>query len=149
VRHTIAAMTIDIDFDEMNRNVIAEFRANGGKAGGIFERLPLVLVHHTGARSGKERISPLVYYREDDRVYVFGSKGGADEHPAWYHNLVANPKITVEIGTETYPAVARVVTGADRDEIFAKQKVVSPQFAEYERKTSRTIPVVELARVSD
>jgi len=137
-----------IDFDEMNRTVIAEFRANGGKAGGMFEGAPLVLVHHTGARSGKERISPLVYYTEDERVYIFGSKGGADEHPAWYHNLVANPKITVELGTETFPAVARMLTGVERDEIFAKQAVAAPQFAEYERKTSRIIPVIELERIS-
>lgn len=135
-----------IDFDEMNRTVIAEFRANGGKAGGMFEGASLVLVHHTGARSGKERISPLVYYTEDDRVYIFGSKGGADHHPSWYHNLVANPKVTVEIGTETFPAVARVLTGPERDDIYTKQAARAPQFAEYQSKTTRTIPVVELER---
>lgn len=137
-----------IDFDEMNRTVIAEFRANGGKAGGMFEGAALVLVHHTGARSGKARISPLVYYSEGDRVYIFGSKGGADHHPSWYHNLVANPKITVELGTETFPAVARVLTGTERDEIYTKQAALAPQFAEYQRNTTRTIPVVELERVA-
>jgi deazaflavin-dependent oxidoreductase (nitroreductase family) len=141
-------MAMDIDFDEMNRNVIAEFRANGGKVGGMFEGAPLVLVHHVGARTGTERITPLVTYTEDGRLYIFGSKGGSPEHPAWYHNLVANPEITVELGTETFPAVARVLTGAERDEIFAKQAALAPQFAEYQRNTSRTIPVVELQRTT-
>lgn len=141
-------MTMDIDFDEMNRNVIAEFRANGGKVGGMFEGAPLVLVHHVGARTGTERITPLVTYTEGGRLYIFGSKGGSPEHPAWYHNLVANPEITVEFGTETFPAVARVLTGAERDEIFAKQAALAPQFAEYQRNTSRTIPVVELQRTA-
>lgn len=137
-----------IDFDEMNRKVIAEFRERGGKVGGMFEGMPLVLVHHIGARSGKARISPLVTYREDDQIFIFGSKGGADEHPAWYHNLVANPKTTIELGVDTLPVVARELTGAERDEIYAKQAAVVPQFAEYQRKTSRTIPVIELQRVT-
>lgn len=139
-------MTDMIDFDEMNRDVIAQFRANGGKAGGIFEGAPLVLVHNTGARTGTRRITPLVYLEDDGRIFVFASKGGADEHPAWYHNLVANPEVTVELGTETFPAVAHVLTGAERDEIYAKQSAVAPQFADYQRKTSRLIPVIELRR---
>jgi deazaflavin-dependent oxidoreductase (nitroreductase family) len=137
-----------IDFDEMNRKVIAEFRERGGKVGGMFEGMPLVLVHHIGARSGKARISPLVTYREDDQIFIFGSKGGADEHPAWYHNLVANPKTTIELGVESFPVVARELTGAERDEIYAKQATAVPQFAEYQRKTSRVIPVIELRRVT-
>ena len=139
-------MTDTIDFDEMNRDVIAQFRANGGKAGGIFEGAPLVLVHNTGARTGARRITPLVYLEDDGRIFVFASKGGADEHPAWYHNLVANPEVTVELGTEAFPAVAHVLTGAERDEIYAKQSAVAPQFADYQRKTSRLIPVIELRR---
>jgi deazaflavin-dependent oxidoreductase (nitroreductase family) len=135
-----------IDFEEMNRKVIAEFRANGGKVGGMFEGHPLVLVHHTGARTGTRRITPLVSLREDGRVFVFASKGGADEHPAWYHNLVANPETTVELPTETFPAVAHVLTGAERDEIYAKQSAAEPQFADYQRKTTRVIPVIELRR---
>jgi deazaflavin-dependent oxidoreductase (nitroreductase family) len=103
-------------------------------------------VHNTGARTGTRRITPLVRLLADGRLFVFASKGGADEHPAWYHNLVANPEITVETGTETFPAVAQVLTGAERDEIYAKQSVVEPQFADYQRKTSRVIPVVELRR---
>jgi deazaflavin-dependent oxidoreductase (nitroreductase family) len=138
-------MTDAFDFDEINRTVIAEFRANGGKAGGMFEGIPLVLVHHFGAKSGIERIAPLAALLEDDRIYVFASKGGADENPAWYHNLVANPKTTVELGTETFPVTARVLTGAERDEVYARQSALLPQFAEYQRMTSRVIPVIELA----
>jgi len=140
-------MADTIDFDEMNRSVITEFRANGGAVGGMFEGYPLVLVHHVGAKSGTERIAPLVPFREGDLLYIFASKGGSDENPAWYHNLVANPETKVEFGTETYPVVARVLTGAERDEIYDKQSAVQPQFAEYQRKTSRVIPVIELRRV--
>jgi deazaflavin-dependent oxidoreductase (nitroreductase family) len=142
-------MTDAIDFDEMNRTVISEFRATGGKAGGIFEGKPLVLVHHIGAKSGTERIAPLVPLLDGDRIFVFASKGGADSHPDWYRNLVANSQITVELGTETFPATARVVTGPEHDEVYAKQSAVEPQFAEYQRKTTRVIPVVELVRSED
>jgi deazaflavin-dependent oxidoreductase (nitroreductase family) len=135
-----------IDFDAMNRAVIAEFRENGGTAGGVFEGKPLVLVHHVGAKSGTERIAPLVPLLDGGRVYIFASKGGTDTNPDWYHNLVANPQITVESGTETYTATARVLTGAERDEIYAKQVAVEPQFGEYQRKTTRVIPVIELQR---
>lgn len=135
-------------FDEMNRTVIDEFRANGGRAGGIFEGKPLVLLHHIGAKSGTERIAPLVYLPDNGRVYIFASKGGADTNPDWYHNLVANPEVTVEIGTETYPATARVLEGAERDEVYARQVDAEPQFGEYQAKTERVIPVVELVRAS-
>ncbi|MEV0640975.1 nitroreductase/quinone reductase family protein [Streptomyces sp. NPDC050619] len=131
---------------EWNSAVITEFRANGGKVGGVYEGLSLVLVHHVGVRSGIERIAPLVPFRQDDRLFVFASKAGADEHPAWYHNLVARPRTTVEFGTETFPVVARVLTGAERDEIYAKQSAVQPAYAEFQRKTSRVIPVIELQR---
>lgn len=134
------------DFDAMNNPVIEEFRATGGSAGGIFEGKPLVLVHHFGAKSGTERIAPLVALLEDDRVYVFASKGGADTHPDWYRNLVAHPEITVELGTETYAATARVLEGAERDDVYARQVAVEPQFGEYQRKTERVIPVIELVR---
>lgn len=141
------ADTIDFDFDKINRGVIAEFRETGGKAGGMFEGFPLVLVHHTGAKSGTERIAPLVPLLEGDRIYIFASKGGTDENPAWYHNLVANPDTKVELGTETFPVRARVLTGSERDDVYARQSAIQPQFAEYQRKTSRIIPVIELARV--
>jgi deazaflavin-dependent oxidoreductase (nitroreductase family) len=134
------------DFDEMNRAVIDEFRATGGKAGGPFEGKPLVLVHHVGAKSGTQRIAPLVPLLDDDRIYVFASKGGADTNPDWYGNLVANPEITVELGSDRFAATARPLEGAERDEVYAKQVEVEPQFGEYQRKTTRVIPVVELVR---
>ena len=115
----------------MNRTVIDEFRATGGKAGGVFTGKPLVLVHHIGAKSGKERIAPLVPFLEDGRIFTFASKGGSDKNPDWFGNLVANPKVTVELGTETFPATARTLTGAERDDIYAKQSAVEPQFGDY------------------
>jgi deazaflavin-dependent oxidoreductase (nitroreductase family) len=139
-------MSDAINFDEMNRPVIAEFRETGGKAGGMFEGKPLVLVHHTGAKSGKERIAPLVPLLDGDRIYIFASKGGADTNPDWFHNLVANPETTVELGSETFPVTARVLTGAERDEVYAKQSEVEPQFAQYQLNTTRVIPVFELQR---
>jgi deazaflavin-dependent oxidoreductase (nitroreductase family) len=141
-------MTEGIDFDEMNRRVISEFRETGGTAGGIFEGKPLVLVHHVGAKSGVERIAPLVPLVEGDRVYVFASKGGADTNPDWYHNLVANPDTVIELGTDTLPVTARVLTGQERDDVYAKQVAVEPQFGDYQRKTTRVIPVLELQRAS-
>jgi deazaflavin-dependent oxidoreductase (nitroreductase family) len=135
--------------DTMNRNVIDEFRSSGGKAGDIFEGKPLVLVHHIGAKSGIERIAPLVPLVEDGRVYIFASLGGADHNPKWYGNLVANPKITVELGTEVFTAVARQLQGSERDDVYARQSAVEPQFAEYQRLTERVIPVFELVRNTD
>ncbi|CAN5668182.1 nitroreductase family deazaflavin-dependent oxidoreductase [soil metagenome] len=139
-------MSEAIDFDNMNRPVIAEFRETGGKAGGIFEGKPLVLVHHVGAKSGTARIAPLVPLLDGDRIFIFASKGGADTNPDWYHNLVANPQTTAELGTETFPVTARLLTGDERDDIYAKQSEVQPQFGEYQRKTTRVIPVFELQR---
>ncbi|MGW0894191.1 nitroreductase family deazaflavin-dependent oxidoreductase [Saccharopolyspora sp. NPDC002578] len=139
-------MSESIDFDEMNRKVIAEFRERGGRVGGAFDGFPLVLVHHVGAKSGTERISPLVPLVEGDRIFIFARKGGSAENPAWYHNLVANPRTRVETGTETVDVVARVLTGEERDEVYARQVAVAPQFAEYQRNTDRSIPVVELER---
>jgi deazaflavin-dependent oxidoreductase (nitroreductase family) len=136
------------DMNEFNQQIIAEFRENEGKVGGMFEGAPIVLLHHVGARSGIERIAPLVSLTDGGRLFVFASKGGADENPAWYHNLVANPKTTVEVGTEKFDVVAKVITGAERDEIYGKQASIAPQFAEYQQKTKRIIPVVELERVT-
>ena len=139
-------MTEKIDFDAMNRTVIREFRETGGKAGGRFEGKPLVLVHHIGVKSGTERISPLVPLLDGDRIFVFASKGGSDENPHWYGNLVAHPEVTLELGTETFPATAKVLTGAERDAVYAKQVAVEPQFGEYQRNTTRLIPVVEFVK---
>jgi deazaflavin-dependent oxidoreductase (nitroreductase family) len=136
------------EFDEMNRTVIDEFRSSGGTAGGVFTGKPLVLVHHIGAKSGKARVSPLVPLLEDGRIFVFASKGGSDSNPDWYGNLVANPNVTGELGTQTFPATARTLVGEERDEIYAKQSAVEPQFGEYQRMTTRIIPVVELVRTA-
>ena len=141
-------MTEAIDFDAMNREVIREFRETGGTASGAFTGKPLVLVHHIGAKSGVERIAPLVPLLENGRIYVFASKGGADTNPDWYANLVANPSVTVELGTESFPATAKVLTGRERDEIYEQQSAREPQFGEYQRSTERVIPVVELVRTS-
>lgn len=139
-------MTQPGDFNEMNRKVIDEFRANGGKVGGMFEGKPLVLVHHVGAKSGTERITPLVPYLEGDRIFIVASKAGADTNPDWFHNLVAHPNTTVELGTETFPVTARVVSEDERAEIYAKQVAAQPQFGDYQKNTPRTIPVIELQR---
>ncbi|MDT8910056.1 nitroreductase family deazaflavin-dependent oxidoreductase [Amycolatopsis sp. PS_44_ISF1] len=139
-------MTEEIDFDAMNRQVIADFRANGGEPGGMTEGSPMVLVHHVGAKSGAERIAPLVPYVDGDRLYIFASKGGSPGNPAWYHNLLAHPDTKVEYRTETFPVHVRVLSGQERDDIYAKQVAVQPQFGDYQRNTDRIIPVLELER---
>lgn len=124
---------------------IKEFRANGGRVGGYFANMRLALVHNTGAKSGVERVTPLAYLPVDDGYAIFASKGGADENPAWYHNLRANPQTSIEVGTETIDVVAREAEGAEREAIWNKQVAAAPNFGEYERKTSRKhIPVVVL-----
>ncbi len=135
------------DMNDWNQQIIAEFRANGGVVGGPFEGAPMVLVTHRGARSGTERTTPLVYLADGDDVVIFASKAGAPTNPDWFHNLVANPDVTIEVGAETVAARARVAEGAERDELFERQKTASPQFAEYEKATDRVIPVVVLERV--
>lgn len=132
------------DVNDWNSQIIAEFRANGGAVGGQFAGAPLLLLHTTGARSGTERVNPMMYLDLDGRRYVFASKAGADTHPDWYRNLVANPDVTVEVGGETYAARAEVLAGAQRDAVYAEQAQRYPGFAEYQEKTSRVIPVVEL-----
>ena len=130
---------------DWNSRVIEEFRANGGTVGGPFDGDTLVLLHHRGAKSGEERITPLLYRREADRIFVFASKGGDPRHPAWYHNIVANPDVTVEIGTETMPATAVEITGAERDQIYGRQAADQPnRFGVYQDNTRRIIPVIEL-----
>ena len=146
VAHRVVIMTDTIDFNEMNRQVIADFRANGGKATGQLAGYPLVLVHHVGAKSGTARVTPLVPLVDGDRIFIFASKGGSPEHPAWFHNLVANPNTEAEYGTERFPVAARVLAGAERDEVYAKQVAAQPQFGDYARNTDRVIPVIELVR---
>ncbi|MGH8980477.1 MAG: nitroreductase family deazaflavin-dependent oxidoreductase [Acidimicrobiales bacterium] len=131
--------------DDWNRKVIDEFRAGGGKVGGDFAGAPMLLLHTTGARTGTERVNPMMYQALDDgRVAVFASKGGAPTHPDWYHNLVANPEVTAEIGTESRRFRARTADAGEREPIWSKQKEDYSGFAEYEAKTSREIPVAVL-----
>ncbi len=136
-------MTDIVDF---NQQVITEFRANGGKVGGMFEGAPILILHTVGAKTGRELVSPLVFHAEGEQYLVYGSAGGADRHPAWYHNLVANPEVTVEVGTETVPMRATVSTGEERDRLFAEQVGRAPGFGDYQRKTTRIIPVIALER---
>lgn len=135
------------EYDDWNRRVVDEFRGNGGKVA-QFEGRPLLLLHHTGAKTGTERVNPLVYLPVGDDFAVFGSKAGADTNPAWYHNLRAHPDTTIEVGTETLPVHARVAESAERERIWEEQKRENPNFAEYEQKTTRPIPVVVLERVA-
>jgi deazaflavin-dependent oxidoreductase (nitroreductase family) len=134
------------DPNDWNKAVIEEFRANGGVVGGNFEGFPLLLLHTNGAKSNLERINPLVYFERDGRIFVFASKAGADSDPDWYRNLVAHPDVKVELGTESFDAIATSLVGDDREEIYAAQEIARPNFAEYRLKTTRVIPVVELAR---
>ncbi len=131
---------------DFNQAIIEEFRANAGRVGGRFEGAPMVLLHHTGARSGIERVTPLVCQPVGEAFAVFGSKAGAPTHPDWYHNLVANPDTTVEVGTEVISVRARVAEGDERERIWSRQKELMPGFAEYEKTAGREIPVVILER---
>jgi deazaflavin-dependent oxidoreductase (nitroreductase family) len=132
--------------NDWNQQVINEFRANGGKVGGPFEGGTLLLLHTVGAKSGQPRINPLVYYSENGRIFIFASKAGAPTNPDWYYNIVAHPDVSVEIGTEEFPVKAVVLGEQERDEIYARNAVKNPGFADYEKKTTRKIPVVELIR---
>lgn len=133
--------------NDFNRQVVEEFRANGGKVGGPFAGGTLLLLTTTGAKSGKQTVAPLACTVDGDRWLVYASAAGRDQHPAWYHNIVANPDVTVEFGTETFTARAMVITGAERDRLYAEQVKRAPGFGEYQAKTSRVIPVVALDRV--
>jgi deazaflavin-dependent oxidoreductase (nitroreductase family) len=132
--------------NDFNQQIIDEFRANAGKVGGPFEGATLLLLHTTGAKTGRPRVNPVAYQPVGDNFAVFGSKGGAPTSPDWYHNLIASPNTTVEVGTETIPIKARVAEGEERDRIWEKQKRIMPGFADYETKTTRRIPVVILER---
>lgn len=136
------------DMNAFNQKIIAEFRANDGKVGGMFEGAPMLLLTTTGAKSGQPRIAPLVYTTDGDRHVIIASKGGAPSNPDWFRNLVANPDVTVEVGTEEFAAKAVVPEGAERDRLFDAQAAVMPNFREYQNNTERTIPVVVLERAS-
>lgn len=131
----------------LNAKVIDEFRANGGQCGGRWEGNPMLLLTTTGARSGQERVSPITYTEHGGRLVVIASKAGADHHPAWYHNLVANPDVTVELGTERFPARARVAEEPERSELFDERVALMPRFGGYQEITDREIPVVVIDRL--
>lgn len=133
--------------NEYDRAIIEEFRANQGTVGGPFTGATLLLLTTTGAKSGRRLTTPVVYATDGDRLLVFASKAGAPTNPAWYHNLVANPSVTLEVGPETFAARATVLAGEERDRLFAEQAGRNPGFAEYQAKTSRVIPVVALERI--
>jgi deazaflavin-dependent oxidoreductase (nitroreductase family) len=133
--------------DDWNAQIIAEFRENGGKVSGPFEGSPMVLIHHRGAKTGTERVTPLMAQVDGERLFIFASKAGAPDNPDWYHNLKANPETTIEYLDDPDVAVRVVeVQGEERDRIWERQKRDWPQFAEYEASTERTIPVLELQR---
>ena len=132
---------------DWNAKIIEEFRATGGKVGGQFEGAPLLLLHSTGAKSGEDRVAPVMYLADGDDLVVFASKAGADTNPDWFHNLKANPDTRVEVGADTVAVRARIAEGEERDRLFNRQKAAYPGFADYEAGTERVIPVVVLERV--
>jgi deazaflavin-dependent oxidoreductase (nitroreductase family) len=130
-----------------NQIIIDEFRANNGKVGGRFEGKTLLLLHTTGAKSGKERINPVAYVRDGKRDVVIASKGGAPNSPDWYYNILAHPHLTVEVGTDTFQVEAKVAEEPERTRLYNKMVEMMPGFDDYRRKTTRVIPVIELTPV--
>jgi deazaflavin-dependent oxidoreductase (nitroreductase family) len=135
------------DMNDFNKQIIEEFRANGGKGSGMFESVPLLLLTTRGSKTGQPRVAPLIYVTDGDRLVIMASKGGAPTHPDWYHNIVANPEVTVEVGTETFPAHAEIAAEPERTQLVDRVAEIWPQLREYEQNTERTIPVVTLTRV--
>jgi deazaflavin-dependent oxidoreductase (nitroreductase family) len=133
---------------DFNAQIIEEFRANEGRVGGMFEGMTLLLLHHTGAKSGTSRVNPLVYQNDDGRYVVFASKAGAPMNPDWYHNLRAHPDVKIEVGTDTLDAVASEAIGEERECLFRRQAERTPQFADYQKQTERVIPVIVLTPTS-
>ena len=133
--------------DELNQAVIKEFRANQGKVTGQIEGMPVLLLTMTGAKTGRTLTRPLCYSRDGDRIVIIASYGGAPRNPPWYHNLIANPVVTVEVGSEKFKAKAALAAGAERQRLFDAQARLMPFFADYQKKTRREIPVLTLTRV--
>ncbi|MCB0166594.1 MAG: nitroreductase family deazaflavin-dependent oxidoreductase [Anaerolineae bacterium] len=132
--------------NDWNKAIIEEFRANDGKVGGQFANTTLLLLHTTGAKSGLPRLNPVAYIADDDRLVIIASKGGAPTNPDWYYNLVAHPQVEVEVGTERFPVRATVAEEPERTQLFEKMATLYPGFYDYERKTTRVMPVVVLTR---
>jgi deazaflavin-dependent oxidoreductase (nitroreductase family) len=134
---------------DFNAQIIEEFHANEGRVGGMFDGVPLLLLHHTGAKSGKSRVNPLAYQSDGGRYVVFASKAGAPTNPDWYHNLKARPSVTIEVGADTIEVVASEAAGEERERLYRTQAERIPQFAEYEQKAKRVIPVIVLTPVTN
>ncbi len=132
---------------DFNAQIIDEFHANEGRVGGRFDGTPLLLLHHTGARSGQSRINPLAYQSDGERYVIFASKAGAPTNPDWYHNLKAHPNVKIEVGTDTIEVLASEASGDERERLYRTQAERIPQFGEYEQKTDRVIPVIVLTPV--
>ena len=130
-----------------NQAIIDEFRANSGKVGGVFAGKTLLLLHTVGAKSGQERINPVAYVADGDRLVVIASKGGAPTNPDWYFNILAHPLVTVEVGTEQFQAQASIATEPERTRLYNQMVEIMPGFADYRRKTTRVIPVIILTRM--
>lgn len=133
---------------DWNKQIIEEFRANAGIVGGHFEHMSLLLLHTTGAKSGQPRLNPVAYTTDMDRLVIIASKAGADTHPDWYYNVVANPNVTIEVGTEKVDATATVEDEPERTRLYDQMAAQYPGFEEYRQKTSRVIPVITLKRKS-
>lgn len=133
---------------DFNQQIIEEFRANDGKVGGYFANNTLLLLHTIGAKSGKERVNPLVTFEDGDRLVVVASKGGAPSHPDWYYNIVANPIVSVEYGTNKFQARASVASEPERTQLYEKMESKMASFSEYKEQAGRVIPVVTLSRIS-
>ena len=136
-----------MDIKEMNRQIIEEFRANGGKVGGPFAGAPVLLLTTKGAKTGQTRVNPLVYLEDASRYVIIASYAGAPTNPPWYHNLIANPTVTIEVGTQTLKVRGEVVSEPDRTRLYKKMESMMPAFTEYRQKTTRVIPVIALRRV--
>jgi deazaflavin-dependent oxidoreductase (nitroreductase family) len=132
--------------NDRNQGIIAEFRANAGKVGGGFAGKTLLLLHTVGAKTAQERVNPVAYVADGDRLVIIASKGGAPTNPHWYHNILAHPLLTVEVGTERFQAQAEVATEPERTRLYDKMVQMMPGFADYQRKTTRIIPVIVLTR---
>ena len=133
--------------NEWNKAIIEEFRENDGKVGGQFADTPLLLLHTTGAKSGLPRLNPVAYIADGERLVVMASKAGAPTNPDWYYNIVANPEVSVEVGTEQFQARATIAVEPERTQLYEKMAAVNPGFAEYQRQTTRIIPVIVLTRM--
>lgn len=129
-----------------NQAIADEFRTNDGKVGGQFAGADLLLLTTTGAKSGQPRLSPLAYFRIDDRLIIIGSFAGADINPAWVHNLRAHPSAHIEVGNESFDVIARELPPAERGAAFLKVTAAAPGFADYQAKTARVLPIFELQR---